>query len=254
MLEAAFRDRGLRWGAPIFLRFHKYNQTRLEKFFEQFAQASKRFVNNFFYTGATLEVWVESAPGAKYELFQAYPVCAYSGKLGPKQREGDGQSPEGFYQMTSSLFNPNSQYRLSVNVGYPNARDVALHYTGGSVMIHGYCASIGCLAMQDHIDAVYTIMEQAILSGAQRAIPFHAFPYPMSEQNVERASQLYPQHEAFWRQLQVGWRAFEATHVPPTITIEPQTANYIVQERGEPLDTNDDHDDDDNNVVTQQQQ
>lgn len=252
LLEAAFAERGLKWGAPIFLRFHKYNNTKLQTYFDQFSRVQNRFLNHYFYSGATLEVWVESAPGAKYVLFNAYPVCVYSGKLGPKKREGDGQSPEGFYEMTASLFNPNSAYRLSVNVGYPNRRDRALRHTGGLVMVHGECASVGCLAMNDLIDPVYTLLERAILGGQQK-IPFHAFPFAMTEENIARASMYFPQHEQFWRQIAVGWRAFEKTNVPPDVTVKPTTGDYVVQERGEPLPNADDEGNDDNNEMRQVQ-
>ena len=91
-----------------------------------------------------MELWVQKADGSgQYGLFKRYPTCVYSGKLGPKLKEGDLMTPEGFYEMTPSAFNPNSQYRLSVNFLYPNKYDRLLGRTGGFVMIHGYCVSVG---------------------------------------------------------------------------------------------------------------
>ena len=57
----------------------------------------------------------------QYTLLKTFPMCRWSGQLGPKVREGDRQVPEGFYTITPGQMNPNSNYYLSFNVGYPNA-------------------------------------------------------------------------------------------------------------------------------------
>ena len=65
-----------------------------------------------------LEVWKEDQSG-RMALLKTYPICRWSGDLGPKIKEGDRQAPEGFYTITPSLMNPNSSYYLSINMGYP---------------------------------------------------------------------------------------------------------------------------------------
>ena len=67
-----------------------------------------------------LEVWKQDATG-RFALLKTYPICRWSGELGPKIKEGDRQAPEGFYNITPGQMNPNSQYYLSFNIGYPNA-------------------------------------------------------------------------------------------------------------------------------------
>ncbi|MBR4615676.1 MAG: hypothetical protein IKO55_08730, partial [Kiritimatiellae bacterium] len=62
-----------------------------------------------------------NAPGWKAP--RIYPMTAFSGSLGPKLREGDGQIPEGIYGI--GYLNPNSSYYLSLKVTYPNASDRA---------------------------------------------------------------------------------------------------------------------------------
>lgn len=57
--------------------------------------------------------------------------------LGPKHKQGDGKSPEGFYATNKELLNPNSRYHLAFNIGYPNAYDRANGYTGDFIMVHG---------------------------------------------------------------------------------------------------------------------
>ena len=64
-------------------------------------------------------------------MLKTYPICRWSGQLGPKMREGDRQVPEGFYAISPAQMNPNSSYYLSFNVGYPNAYDRALGHSGG---------------------------------------------------------------------------------------------------------------------------
>ena len=71
---------------------------------------------------AELEVWKQDRAG-RYALLKTYPICRWSGDLGPKVKEGDRQAPEGFYDITPAQMNPNSSYYLAFNLGYPNAYD-----------------------------------------------------------------------------------------------------------------------------------
>src|SRR6202166_3824583 len=97
---------------------------------------------------AELEVGKQDRSG-RFALLKAYPICRWSGDLGPKVREGDRQGPEGFYAITPGLMNPNSNYYLAINIGFPNAYDKANSRSGAFLMIHGDCSSRGCYAMTD---------------------------------------------------------------------------------------------------------
>lgn len=144
-----------------------------------------------------VELWLAAAKG--WRLFRTYTVAAQSGGLGPKQREGDRQVPEGRYGITASALNPASAYHLSFNIGYPNAEDRRLGRTGSFIMIHGGGASIGCLAMTDPwIEEIYLIVEAALRAG-QAEVPVHAFPFRMTEERLRAAADL-PWH-AFWQSL-----------------------------------------------------
>jgi len=94
-----------------------------------------------------------AGPANGYRFVRSYPILAASGMPGPKLREGDGQVPEGIYPIES--LNPNSQFHLSLRIGYPNASDRAQaeregrKQLGGDIMIHGNSVSIGCLAVGD---------------------------------------------------------------------------------------------------------
>ena len=104
-----------------------------------------------------LEVWKQDTTG-RFELLKVYPICRWSGDLGPKITEGDRQAPEGFYTITPGLMNPNSNYYLAINTGFPNAYDRANDRHGGFLMIHGDCSSRGCYAMTDEqIGEIYSL-------------------------------------------------------------------------------------------------
>src|ERR1700710_3197298 len=72
-----------------------------------------------FKTEAELEVWKQTRSG-QFALLKTYPICRWSGDLGPKVREGDRQAPEGFYAITPGQMNPQSAYYLSFNIAYPH--------------------------------------------------------------------------------------------------------------------------------------
>ena len=163
-----------------------------------------------------LELWLRAAEG--WTLFRTYPVAALSGGPGPKQREGDGQVPEGFYAVQPGGLNPASSYHLSFNIGYPNAHDLHLGRTGSFIMIHGAEVSIGCLAMTDPvIEEIYLIVEAA-LSAGQTEVPVHLFPFRMNAPRLdaERESEWLP----FWQELLPAYESFESRRIPPRVTFE----------------------------------
>jgi murein L,D-transpeptidase YafK len=180
------------------------------------------------------EVWKMRQDGS-YVLLKTFPICRWSGQLGPKTREGDRQSPEGFYSITPAMMNPNSSYYLSFNIGYPNAYDRAHGATGGSVMVHGVCSSAGCFSMTDaQIAEIYALARESF-SGGQHAIQMQAYPFHLNAQNLAKY-RLDPNME-FWKELKKGDDHFEATKHDVAVAVcgrhyvfDAQSAN------GQPLD------------------
>jgi len=162
-----------------------------------------------------LEVWMKR--DGRFQRFVTYPVCMWSGDLGPKLRQGDRQAPEGFYTVDSTQLNPESKYHRSFNLGFPNAFDQANGRTGSLLMVHGDCRSIGCYAMTDPvIDEIWTLITSALGAG-QKRFQVQVFPFRMTERNMERhATQ---PDAAFWTQLKVGHELFEREHLPPTVNV-----------------------------------
>lgn len=162
-----------------------------------------------------LEMWVKR--DNRFELFATYPICMWSGGLGPKLKQGDKQAPEGFYSVDSSALNPNSQYRRSFNLGFPNAFDSAHGRTGSLLMVHGDCRSIGCYAMTHGvIDEIWSLLTAA-LAADQKRVQVQVFPYRMTDTNMSLHAG--DPNIGFWRQLRAGYDAFERDRVPPIVSV-----------------------------------
>lgn len=171
-----------------------------------------------------LELWVKPTDKAQYLLFRTYPICYYSGGLGPKRRTGDKVTPEGFYAIRQSGLNPRSRFHLSMNIGYPNAYDRQHGRTGSLLMIHGACDAVGCFAMNnDQVEEIYYLVEQALANGAPK-VPVHAFPFHLTAENMA----LYRHHRwyDFWTQLQVGYQLFNDTKRPLMVSV--LNGNYSI--------------------------
>ena len=163
-----------------------------------------------------LEIWKQDTTG-RYALLKVYPICRWSGELGPKKVQGDRQAPEGFYSITPGLMNPNSNYYLAINIGFPNAFDKANNYSGAFLMIHGDCSSAGCYAMTDEqIGEIYSLAREAFLGG-QKEFQIQAYPFRLTAANLAR-HRTNP-NMPFWKMLKEGNDHFEATHLEPKVDV-----------------------------------
>ena len=183
---------------------------------EKGTDAHKPILIRAFKKEAELEIWKQQADG-QYTLLKTYPMCRWSGQLGPKVKEGDRQVPEGFYTITPGQMNPNSAYYLSFNVGYPNAYDRAHGYSGGSIMVHGACSSAGCFSMTDEqIAEIYAIAREAF-GGGQRAIQLQSLPFRMNADNL--AKHRFDPNMKFWKDLKEGSDQFEVSKQETRVSI-----------------------------------
>jgi murein L,D-transpeptidase YafK len=165
---------------------------------------------------AELEVWKQAKDG-RYLHLKTFPICRWSGQLGPKRQEGDRQAPEGFYSVTPSQMNPNSAHYLSFDTGFPNAYDRAQGSTGSALMVHGTCSSSRCFAMTNEaMSEVYALAREAF-RGGQKAFQFQAYPFRMTAENLVR-HRLDP-NIGFWRQLKEGSDWFEAMGREPIVSV-----------------------------------
>jgi murein L,D-transpeptidase YafK len=180
-----------------------------------------------------LEVWKQREDGRFYH-FKTYPICNWSGEIGPKQSQGDKQAPEGFYTITPTLMNPNSKYYLSFNLGYPNAYDRTWGRTGDSVMVHGSCRSAGCYAMTDALmEEIYGLTREALKAG-QPSFELHAFPFHMTDARMarEKSNRWY----GYWKTLKQGYDYFEKYRLPPSVAVceRRYVVNAVARSRPDP--------------------
>ncbi len=163
-----------------------------------------------------VEVWKATNSG-RYDLLKEYEICKWSGKLGPKFAEGDRQAPEGFYTINPWQMNPNSDYYLAFNLGYPNAFDQAHGRTGTHLMVHGACSSAGCYSMtDDRIEEIFSLAREA-LEGGQKSFQVQAYPFRMTPENM--AEHQNDPHFEFWKMLKEGYDHFEITKAPPKVDV-----------------------------------
>lgn len=188
-LDARLAVSGLTKGSPLFLRIFKAE--------------------------SELELWMRK--GERFVLLDTYPICHWTGTLGPKEREGDKQSPEGFYSVTPRQARHVGRWRKALNLGFPNPLDQRLQRTGSYILLHGGCSSTGCFAMTDPIlDEIYSLASAALRDGQGR-IHIHIFPFRMTAAKLAEHNQ-HPWRE-FWGDLKAGYDSFERTRVPPKIAI-----------------------------------
>ncbi len=190
-LEKELEAKKIKYGSAIFIRIFKESEE--------------------------LEVWVKNEN--LFQKFKTFKICTYGSEgFGPKEKDGDGKAPEGFYTVSARDMNPVSNFHLSFNLGYPNEYDKSHRRTGSALMVHGRCVSIGCYAMTDAgIEEIYALADGALRAG-QRSFMVHIFPYRMTDENMKKNHS----HKwiDFWRNLKAGYDYFEEKHIPPEIKVK----------------------------------
>lgn len=198
LLPQRLAAEGVKSGAPIFMRIFKES--------------------------SELEVWIAKA--GSFVLLASYPICHWSGTLGPKLREGDKQTPEGFYTITSRQMRNLGRWPRSMNLGFPNVFDTANGRDGSYILMHGGCSSVGCFAMTNPVMTEIYGLAKAALSKGQRHIPIHVFPFRMTEANLARHGD--SEWASFWANLKQGYDSFERTSRPPRISV--CKGEYVVED------------------------
>ena len=195
--------------------------TPISKEYKQQLMGSPVYIQ-IFKEERTLDLFVKM--GETYQLLDSYKICNYSGGLGPKQRQGDFKSPEGFYNVQRNQLKPDSRFYKAINIGFPNAFDRVHGYEGKYLMIHGACVSVGCYAMTDSgIDEIFQFVTGALVFG-QPNVQVSIYPFRMTDANMARHK--YSVYTDFWKQLKPGYDYFEQTHKPPVVSIV--NGRYVV--------------------------
>lgn len=186
----------------------KNNLIKEELTLKGFSYPPKKILFISYKAEGELQVWIKEK--LEYRLFKVYEVCRKSGDFGPKRMEGDRQVPEGLYNIT--IFNPKSNYLLSLGIDYPNKSDK--YYSkadrlGGDIYIHGDCVTIGCLPMTDDIIKEIYILSVLAKNNGQNKLPIYLFPFkfkPLAEYIFYKE---YPEHIDFWNNLKSEFLYFK---------------------------------------------
>lgn len=189
-LNERLAEKGVKLGSPVLLRAFK--------------------------SESEFEVWVRKDDGS-FVLFATYPVCHWSGTLGPKLREGDKQTPEGFYTVTRGQMRHVGRWPRSLNLGFPNVFDQAQARNGSHILVHGGCSSVGCFAMTNAVvEEIYGFVEKAV-AGGQTYVPVHVFPFRLTQANLDL--QKDSPWQSFWANLKEGYDFVERNKRPPRISV-----------------------------------
>ena len=171
-----------------------------------------------------LEVWAKNTKDESYTIIRKYRFCNSSGKLGPKRKQGDMQTPEGFYFI--DRFNPKSKFFLSLGTNYPNKSDLFFadkKTPGGDIFIHGNCVTTGCIPITDErIKELYVLAVEARNNG-QKKIPLHIFPLKMHKLKYNELKKSYSDNEdliLFWENLKPVYDYFEESKKFPAIWVD----------------------------------
>ncbi|MDX2157856.1 MAG: hypothetical protein SFW09_15260 [Hyphomicrobiaceae bacterium] len=190
MLDERLKERGLAQGRAIYIRIFKAE--------------------------SELELWMQNSSGTFTHL-ATYPICHWHGTIGPKLKEGDKQSPEGFYSVGIPQTRLVGRWRKAFNLGFPNLHDQLLSRTGSYILVHGGCSSVGCFAMTDPVqDEIYGLARAALAAGQER-FQVHVFPFRMTDANLVRFGGHPWAHT--WADLKPAYDSFERTRVPPKVIV-----------------------------------
>ncbi|RKZ27022.1 hypothetical protein DRQ29_04080 [bacterium] len=218
-----------RWGGELSQKYKRYPRVRtarkekssvIDSLFSanKIEYPSKVFIR-IFKLEKELELWAYRDSDSQYVLLKTYPICASSGRLGPKQREGDYQVPEGFYKIID--FNPSSNFYLSMKIDYPNASDRVLSdkkHPGGDIFIHGSCVTIGCIPITDEfIKELFVIVLDSKDAGYN--VPVHIFPCRFDEKNCIDSLKNNTAFDTFWKNIKIGYDYFEKYRKLPKIRV-----------------------------------
>lgn len=209
-------------------------EKQLKQQFERAAlswPAKQLYIRSFKQDGE-LEIWVRNEMSEPFRLFKIYNVCALSGKLGPKRKEGDLQVPEGFYHINE--FNPNSDYHFSLGINYPNQSDLffADAKPGGEIYIHGKCATVGCIPILNNpIEELY-VLANIVRKQGQDYIPVHIFPIRFTNEGSVKVLNSFTavnqQYQDFTNQLKQVFDYFEQYKRLPIVGINQNGAYKLI--------------------------
>jgi murein L,D-transpeptidase YafK len=167
-----------------------------------------------------LEIWMKPSHEPLFTLFKVHRLSISAGRPGPKLREGDGQAPEGFYEIRAGGLRPETRHHLGLDLGYPNRLDQSLGRGGSDIMIHGGEGSAGGFGLAPAVmDEVYALIDAALREG-EPSVPVHLFPFRLTDRRMDEVVEGRSRWTEEWVNLKEGYDFFETVRLAPAIGTE----------------------------------
>lgn len=206
---------------------------------------AKKVVVRVFKLEGEAELW---AGDEHLQLVSTLNICAMDREPGPKLREGDGKTPEGFYTLNfehgfasqmwfmwidlddlnragevgrGSVFKTFVTYPQAID--YQHANMAGFSNPGSAIFCHGNCVSAGCVSFKnpDYLP-IFSYTRHAFLNGPKNA-EIHVFPFRFDQKNMDVEAKKHGQPcgegnrwckhvmTGFWQQLELGFQTFNET-------------------------------------------
>lgn len=203
------------------------------------------------------EIWAANKRTDSLHLLLSLPICSMDFEPGPKLEEGDGKTPEGFYNsrilygsqadfMWIKLNNKDIDTYGSVGTGssfkicldYPNTFDwqqtkkIKKHSSPGSaICAHGNCVSIGCLSFENRNYLPLFLFALGHDQNKYGKIKIHIFPFRFTEQLKKKYAKTgitisEKQMLSFWDNLEDAYKLFEIERKALKISVSTTKYSY----------------------------
>ncbi len=260
--------KGIDERSPVFIKKRlqalvgSYLKTKCE---ENSLQYPPKFILfRFFKLEREFEVWAGNSNKDSLRRILLLPVCAVDDQPGTKLQQGDGKTPEGFYNSQLSYGSSewfmwiklnNSEIDKFGSVGYGSSFKMCLDYPnsidclqtktilkhnnpGSGICIHGNCVSIGCISFKNknYLPVFLTAMYHD--SKNYGPIKIHIFPFRFENKNIEERQKLAEnmQHmsekQVFnnWDELEKVYVLFNQKRKAIKISILNDKYNYSISQ------------------------
>ncbi|MBN2494443.1 MAG: peptidoglycan-binding protein [Deltaproteobacteria bacterium] len=197
-----------------------------------------------------IEIWARNTGQERMRLLQTLPICALDADPGPKLRQGDHKTPEGFYY-ASFHYSSSNWYMwiklepeaidsmgavgdgscFKIYIHYPNeldplrSRAAGFRNTGGSIFAHGNCVTDGCISLSNR-NFLYLFALARHHAPRHGRLQIHIFPFRFAgtaDMRAEAARYIHLKALGeerllrFWENLRQGYELFNQRRQPVKI-------------------------------------
>lgn len=205
------------------------------------------------------EIWAANKRSDKLQLILTLPICAVDNQPSPKLEQGDGKTPEGFYN-SSILYGSQADFMwIKLNnkeidtygsVGYGSSFKICLDYPnsldknqtkkimkhsnpGSAICVHGNCVSIGCISFENKNYLPLFLIAANHNEKLYGKIKIHIFPFRFTDELKNKYSKKESrlsenQVLGFWSNIEEAYNLFEKNN--KALKINVLNNKYIFSE------------------------